>query len=179
VRVGSEPADTTNDKIEIQEKTTNSKAFVVVSQIASEKVLTEDVANNTAATFVAQIKELGQSDIVDKTGVTVNVGAQIGSSGAYLIKPHVDPTLNMVNSHALPIVSVSQVTSTNNLITSSGQKGVTSESRWADRVEEEDEHVTTHRKLSPEAPIFVLTSASSPLHIRQQLVLTGTNVQKV
>ncbi|KAH0682881.1 hypothetical protein KY290_021477 [Solanum tuberosum] len=102
VRVGSEPADTTNDKIEIQEKTTNSKAFVVVSQIAFEKVLIEDVAINTAATFVAQIKEIVQSNIVDKAGVTVVVGAQIGSPGASLIKPHVAPKLNMVNSHALP-----------------------------------------------------------------------------
>ncbi|KAG5610904.1 hypothetical protein H5410_022185 [Solanum commersonii] len=78
-RVGSEPTDTTNDKIEIQEKTTNSKAFAVVSQVASEKVLTEDVAINRAATFVAQIKELVQSNIVDKAGVTVDVGAQIVS----------------------------------------------------------------------------------------------------
>ena len=51
-------------------------------------------------------------------------------------------------------------------------------------MEEEDEHVTPHRKLSPDAPIFVpkgsgITSDSSPLHIGQQLVLTGTNVQKV
>ncbi|KAG5621314.1 hypothetical protein H5410_006532 [Solanum commersonii] len=30
-RIGSEPADTTNDKIELQEKTTNSNAFVVAS----------------------------------------------------------------------------------------------------------------------------------------------------
>ncbi|KAK6791687.1 hypothetical protein RDI58_010768 [Solanum bulbocastanum] len=128
VRVGSEPANTTNDKIEIQEKTTNSKAFVVVSQVASEKLLTEDVAINTAATFVAQIKEHVQSKIVDKAGLTVDVGAQISSPGASLIKPHVTPKLNMVNSHALPIVSISQATSTNNLITSSRQKGVTSES---------------------------------------------------
>ncbi|KAG5629279.1 hypothetical protein H5410_000996 [Solanum commersonii] len=79
MRVGSEPADTTNDKIELQEKTTNSKAFVVASQVASGKLLTEDVAMNTTATFVAQIKELGQSNIVDKAGVTVDIGAQIGS----------------------------------------------------------------------------------------------------
>ncbi|KAH0724631.1 hypothetical protein KY290_000418 [Solanum tuberosum] len=103
-RVGSEPADTTNDKIELQEKTTNSKAFVVASQVASGKLLTEDVAINTTATFVAQIKELGQSNIVDKAGVTVDVGAQIGSPGASLIKPHCAPKSNMVNSHALPIV---------------------------------------------------------------------------
>jgi len=103
-RVGSEPADTTNDKIELQEKTTNSKAFVVASQVASGKLLTEDVAINTTATFVAQIKELGQSNIVDKAGVTVDVGAQIGSLGASLIKPHCAPKSNMVNSHALPIV---------------------------------------------------------------------------
>ncbi|KAH0724611.1 hypothetical protein KY290_000430 [Solanum tuberosum] len=103
-RVGSEPADTTNDKIELQENTTNSKAFVVASQVASGKLLTEDVAINTTPTFVAQIKELGHSNIVDKAGVTVDVGAQIGSSGASLIKLHVAPKLNMVNSHALPIV---------------------------------------------------------------------------
>lgn len=182
-RVGSEPANTTNDKIEIQENTTNSKAFVVVSQVASEKLLTEDVAINTAATFVVQIKELVQYNIVDKAGVTVDVGAQIGSPGASLIKPHVAPKLNMVNSHALPIVSISQATSTNNLITSSGQKGVTSESQWADQMGEEDEHVTTHRKLSHESPIFVpkgsgITSDSSPLHIGRQLVLTCTNIKK-
>ncbi|WMV31019.1 hypothetical protein MTR67_024404 [Solanum verrucosum] len=67
-RVGSEPADTTNDKIGLQEKTTNSKAFGVASQVASGKLLTEDVAINTTATFVAQIKELGQSNIVDRAG---------------------------------------------------------------------------------------------------------------
>ncbi|KAH0692243.1 hypothetical protein KY285_019340 [Solanum tuberosum] len=178
-RVGSEPADTTNDKIRLQEKTTNSKAFVVASQLASGKLLTEDVAINTAATFVAQIKELGQSNIVDKAaGVTIDVGTQIGSPGACQIKLHVAPKLNMANSHALPIVLISQGTLTNNLITSSGQKGVTSESRWADRVEEEDEHVTTHRKLSPKGPIFVpkgsgITSDSSRLHKGRQLVLTG------
>ncbi|KAG5608473.1 hypothetical protein H5410_019754 [Solanum commersonii] len=110
-RVGSEPADTTNDKIGLQEKTTNSKAFVVVSQLASGKLLTEDVAINTAATFVAQIKELGQANIVDKAaGVTIDVGTQIGSPGASQIKPHVAPKLNMANSHALPIVLISQVT---------------------------------------------------------------------
>ncbi|KAG5611733.1 hypothetical protein H5410_023014 [Solanum commersonii] len=108
---------------------------------------------------------------------------QVGSNGgAYLIKPHVNPTLNMVNSHALPIVSISQVTSTNNLITSSRQKRITSESRWANWVEEEDEHVTPHRKLSPDAPIFMpkgsgITNDSSPLHIGRQLILIGTNVQ--
>ena len=83
---------------------------------------------------------------------------------------HLTPKLNMINSYSLPIVSISQVISTNNLITSSEQKGVTSESRWADQVEEKDEHVTPHNKLSPEASIFVpkgsgIGSKSSPLHI--------------
>ncbi|KAK6777834.1 hypothetical protein RDI58_024552 [Solanum bulbocastanum] len=110
-------------KIGLQENTTNLKAFVVASQVASGKLLTEDNAINTAATFVAQIKELGQSNTVDKAGVTIDVGAQIGSPRASQIKPHVSSKLNMVNSHALPIVSISEVTSTNNLITSSGQKG--------------------------------------------------------
>ena len=36
------------------------------------------------------------------------------------------PKLNMVNSRTLPIVSISQVTSTNTLITFSVQEGVTS-----------------------------------------------------
>ncbi|KAK6789146.1 hypothetical protein RDI58_012945 [Solanum bulbocastanum] len=103
-RAGSEHADTINDKIELQEKTTNSKAFVVASQVASGNLLTDDVAINTSATFVVQIKELGQSNIIDKAGVTVDVGAQIGSPGASLIKPHVATKLNMVNSHPLPIV---------------------------------------------------------------------------
>ncbi|KAH0724603.1 hypothetical protein KY289_000461 [Solanum tuberosum] len=148
-RVGSEPADTTNDKIELQEKTTNSKAFVVASQVASGKLLTEDVAINTTATFVAQIKELGQSNIVDKAGVTVDVGAQI-------------------------------VTPTNNLITSSWQKGVTSESRWANRVEEENEHVTTHRKLSPEAPNFVPKGSGITIGDKELLdALVSSNVEKL
>ena len=94
------------------------------------------------------------------------------------------PKLNMVNSRTLPIVLISQVTSTNNLITLSWKKGVTSESRWTNRKEEPDDHVTSHRELSLEAPFFVpkgsgITSGSSSLHIGRQFVLTGTNVQEV
>ena len=51
-------------------------------------------------------------------------------------------------------------------------------------MEEKDDHVTTHLKLSHEAPIFLpngsgITSDSSPLHIGRQLVLIGTNVKEV
>ena len=51
-------------------------------------------------------------------------------------------------------------------------------------MEEKYDRVTTHRKLSLEAPIFVpkgsgVTSGSSLLHIGRQFVLTGTNVQEV
>lgn len=51
-------------------------------------------------------------------------------------------------------------------------------------MEEKDDHVTTHLKLSLEAPIFLpngsgITSDSSPLYIGRQLVLRGTNVQEV
>ena len=51
-------------------------------------------------------------------------------------------------------------------------------------MEEKYDRVTTHRKLSLEAPIFVpigsgITSDLSPLHIGRKLVLTGTNVQEV
>ncbi|KAH0696979.1 hypothetical protein KY290_014405 [Solanum tuberosum] len=60
-------------------------------------------------------------------------------------------------------------TSTNSLMTSSGQKCVTNESRWANMVEEQEEHVTPHSKLSPGAPTFVpkgssIANASSLLH---------------
>ena len=133
---------------------------------------------------MVQIKEHGQSNIVDKVGVIVDVGAQICSLGDSQIKPQLALKLNMVNSHTLPIVSISQVTSTNNLITLSWQKGVTSEIRWTNWKEEPDDHITSHGKLSLEAPIFVpkgrgITSGSSSLHIGRQLVSTGTNVQEV
>ena len=97
------------------------------SQVASGKRFIEDVAINTTPTFAVQIKEHGQSGIVDKVGVTVDVEAQIGSPRDSQINPQLAPKLNMVKSRTLPIVSISQVTSTNNLITFSGQKGVTSE----------------------------------------------------
>uniref|UniRef100_M1DUA5 NB-ARC domain containing protein n=1 Tax=Solanum tuberosum TaxID=4113 RepID=M1DUA5_SOLTU len=69
-------------------------------------------------------------------------------------------------------------------MTSSGQKCVTNESRWANMVEEEEEHVTPHSKLSPGAPAFVpkgssIAYVSSPLHRGRQLILAGSNVQKV
>ncbi|WMV15805.1 hypothetical protein MTR67_009190 [Solanum verrucosum] len=62
------------------------------------------------------------------------------------------------------------------------QKCVTNESRWANMIEEEEEHVTSHSKLSPEAPTFVpkgssIVYVSSPLH-RRQLILASSNVQK-
>ncbi|KAH0726124.1 hypothetical protein KY284_001989 [Solanum tuberosum] len=74
-------------------------------------------------------------------------------------------------------------TSTNSLMTSSGQKCVTNESRCANMVEEEEEHVTPHSKLSPGAPAFVpkgssVAYISSPLHWERQLILAGSNVQK-
>ena len=80
------------------------------SQVASGKLLIEDIAINTTTTFVVQIKELRHSNIVDKAAVTVDVGVQIGSPGASQIKPHLAPKFNAVNSHILPIVSISQVT---------------------------------------------------------------------
>ncbi|WMV11569.1 hypothetical protein MTR67_004954 [Solanum verrucosum] len=83
-RVGSELADTSNDKIEFQEKTTNSKAF--------GKLLTQDVAIKTVVTYV--IRKLGECNIIDKAWVTVDVRALIGSPGTSLIKPHVDPKTN-------------------------------------------------------------------------------------
>uniref|UniRef100_UPI0033961330 hypothetical protein n=1 Tax=Acinetobacter baumannii TaxID=470 RepID=UPI0033961330 len=92
------------------------------------KLFFEDVAINISPTFVVQINELGQSNTVGKEGVTIDVGAQIGSPGASQIKPRLAPKFNMVNSRTLPIVSIDQVTSTNNLITFSGKKGGTSES---------------------------------------------------
>uniref|UniRef100_M1CJH3 non-specific serine/threonine protein kinase n=1 Tax=Solanum tuberosum TaxID=4113 RepID=M1CJH3_SOLTU len=69
-------------------------------------------------------------------------------------------------------------------MTSSGQKCVTNESRWANMVEEEEEHVTPHSKLIPGAPTFVpkgssIAYVSSPLHWGRQLILAGSNVQKV
>uniref|UniRef100_M1A9C4 Uncharacterized protein n=1 Tax=Solanum tuberosum TaxID=4113 RepID=M1A9C4_SOLTU len=75
-------------------------------------------------------------------------------------------------------------TSTNSLMTSSGQKCVTNESRCANMVEEEEEHVTPHSKLSPGAPTFVpkgssVAYISSPLYWERQLILAGSNVQKI
>ncbi|XP_015160746.1 LRR receptor-like serine/threonine-protein kinase EFR [Solanum tuberosum] len=51
-------------------------------------------------------------------------------------------------------------------------------------VEEEEEHVTPHSKLIPGAPTFVpkgssIAYVSSPLHWGRQLILAGSNVQKV
>lgn len=70
---------------------------------------------------MVQIRELGQSNIVDKAGVTVDDRAQIGSPGASLVKSRVDPKLNMISTSFFNISS-----STNYLITSSGIKRVTS-----------------------------------------------------
>lgn len=57
----------------------------------------------------------------------------------------------------------------NSLITSNGQTCATNDSRWANMVEEKDEHVSPHEKLSPEAPTFVpkgsgIATISSPLN---------------
>uniref|UniRef100_M1DBI9 Uncharacterized protein n=1 Tax=Solanum tuberosum TaxID=4113 RepID=M1DBI9_SOLTU len=92
------------------------------------------LAIDTAVIYVAQIRELEQCNVVVKAGVRVDVGAQLGSPKASPVKLRVDPKLNVINSHDFPIVSISQVILTNNLITSNGKKGVTSESRWANRV---------------------------------------------
>ncbi|KAK4724370.1 hypothetical protein R3W88_027149 [Solanum pinnatisectum] len=54
--VGGEPANTSNNKIELQEKTTNSKVFVVASQVTSRKLLTGDVTINTDATYMVPNK---------------------------------------------------------------------------------------------------------------------------
>ncbi|KAH0748484.1 hypothetical protein KY290_027716 [Solanum tuberosum] len=56
--------------------------------------------------------------------------------------------------------------------------------RWANMVEEEEEHVTLHSKLILGAPAFVpkgssIAYISSPLHRGRQLILAGSNVQKV
>ena len=92
------------------------------SQVASGKRFIEDVAINTTPTFAVQIKEHGQSGIVDKAGVTVDVGAQIGCPRDSQIYPQLAPKLNVVNSRTLLIFLISQVTSTNNFISFSGQK---------------------------------------------------------
>ena len=76
------------------------------SQFASGKLFFEDVAINTNPTFVVQINELGQSNTIDKAGVTIDVGAQIGSPRASQIKPQLAPKFNMVKSRTLPIVSI-------------------------------------------------------------------------
>ncbi|MCD9560257.1 hypothetical protein HAX54_018778 [Datura stramonium] len=73
--VENAPAGTSHDKIELQENAANSKALIVALQVASEKLLIENVSSNIAATYVVQIRERGQSNISDKAGVTVDVGA--------------------------------------------------------------------------------------------------------
>uniref|UniRef100_M1DRZ4 Uncharacterized protein n=1 Tax=Solanum tuberosum TaxID=4113 RepID=M1DRZ4_SOLTU len=57
-----------SNKIELQEDTTNSKPLIVASTVSSGKLSTDDVAINTTVTTVAQMRELGQTNIVDEVG---------------------------------------------------------------------------------------------------------------
>ena len=64
------------------------RLFLLPSQVASGKLFfIDDVAINTTPTFVVPIKDLGQSKIVNKAGVTFDVGAQISPPGDSQIKP--------------------------------------------------------------------------------------------
>ena len=63
------------------------RIFLLPSEVSSGKLFIEDVAINTTPTFVVQIKELRHSNIVDKAGVTFDVGAQISPPGDSQIKP--------------------------------------------------------------------------------------------
>ena len=80
--------------------------LLLLSQVTSGKLFIEDVAINTTPTFVVPIKDLGQSKIVNKAGVTFDVGAQISFPGDSQIKPQLAPKFNMVKSRTLPIVSI-------------------------------------------------------------------------
>lgn len=66
-------------------------------------------------------------------------------------------TSQLKNLKALVVASqvASRKLSIEDAATSSNKKDVTSESRWIGQVEEQDEHVIPHRKLSLKAPIFV------------------------
>uniref|UniRef100_M1B9U1 Uncharacterized protein n=1 Tax=Solanum tuberosum TaxID=4113 RepID=M1B9U1_SOLTU len=71
-----------------------------------------------------------------------------------------------------------------NVVPSKKAAATSTNIRWANMVEEEEEHVTLHSKLILGAPAFVpkgssIAYISSPLHRGRQLILAGSNVQKV
>ncbi|KAK6796533.1 hypothetical protein RDI58_004234 [Solanum bulbocastanum] len=65
-----------------------SATAIGIASVGSE---TADVTIDTAVTYVAQIRELEQCNVVVKARVRVDVGAQLSSPRASPIKLRVDP----------------------------------------------------------------------------------------